>query len=120
MKSKLYLLAFVVPFFVSIGNVYAVNSLEKDETQSIDNANIGMAQAVTTAKQYVGGRAVHAEYEHHKDQSTFDVEVVKDKMIMKVNVDTTSGKVLSPVEDKDDEHKKLDKHHKAIKDNKVI
>lgn len=61
----------------------------------------------------------HAEYEHHKDQSTFDVEVVKDKKIMKVKVDPTSGKVISSVEDKDDEHKKHDKHHKADKRDKV-
>ena len=120
MKSKLYLLASVVPFVVATGSVYAANSLEKDATQAIDNTNIGMAQAVTTAEQYVGGKAVHAEYEHHKDQSTFDVEVVKDKKIMKVKVDPTTGKVLSSVEDKDDEHKKHDKHHKACKDDKVV
>jgi len=47
------------------------------------------------------------------------VEVVKDKKIMKVKVDPTIGKVISSVEDKDDEHKKHDKHHKADKRDKV-
>jgi uncharacterized membrane protein YkoI len=46
-----------------------------------------MAQAVTAAERYVGGKAVHAEFERHKDKSTFDVEVAKDKIIMKVKID---------------------------------
>ena len=118
MKSKFYLTAAAVLYAAVIGSAYADKSAESDAS-SIEDAKIGMAQAVTTAEQYVGGKAVHAEYEHHKDQSTFDVEVVKDKKIMKVKVDPTSGKVISSVEDKDDEHKKHDKHHKADKADKV-
>jgi uncharacterized membrane protein YkoI len=114
MKTKFYLTAAAVLYATVIGSAYAEN-----DASSIEDAKIGMAQAVTTAEQHVGGKAVHAEYEHHKDQSTFDVEVVKDKKIMKVKVDPTSGKVISSVEDKDDEHKKHDKHHKADKSDKV-
>jgi uncharacterized membrane protein YkoI len=114
MKRKFYLTAAAVLYAAAIGSAYAENN-----ASSIEDAKIGMAQAVTTAEQHVGGKAVHAEYEHHKDQSTFDVEVVKDKKIMKVKVDPTSGKVISSVEDKDDEHKKHDKHHKADKADKV-
>ena len=116
MKSKFYLIATAVPFVIAIASAYAANSLEKDATLTIDNTKIGMAQAVTTAEQYVGGKAVHAEFERHKDKSTFDIEVVKDKIIMKVKVDPTSGGVISSVEDKDGGHKK---HHTTDKHDNV-
>jgi len=112
MKNKFYLLATTVPFVIAIGSTYAANSLG-DDTLTIENSQIGMAQAVTAAEQYVGGKAVHAEFEHHKEKSTFDIEVIKDKKVMKVKIDSTSGKIISSVEDKDDEHEKHDKHHKA-------
>ena len=70
-----------------------------------------MTQAVTAAEQHVGGKASKAEYEQHKGQWVFDVEVVKDKTVMDVKVDPTSGKVLAAVEDKadhDDDHDKAD------------
>ena len=86
-----------------MGIVFAEN-----DVSSIEDAKNGLVQAVTTAKQYVGGKAVRTEYEHYKDQSMFDVEVVKDRKIIKVEIDPTSGKVISSVEDKDDEHKKHD------------
>lgn len=105
--KRVYLAAAAMLYATIIGSAFAEN-----DVSSIENSKIGMAQAVTTAEQHVGGKAVHAEYEHHKDQSTFDVEVVKDKKIMKVKVDPTSGKVISSVEDKDDEQKKHDKNDK--------
>ncbi|MHB8353123.1 MAG: PepSY domain-containing protein [Burkholderiales bacterium] len=105
MKSKFYLTTAAVLCAAVMSSAYAEKSMEKDSL-SIDDTKVSMAQAVTTAEQYVGGKAVHAEYEHHKDRSTFDVEVVKDKKIIKVKIDPTSGKVLSSFEDKDDEHHK--------------
>lgn len=105
MRSKLYQIATAVPFIIVIGSTYAANSLGND-TITIENSQIGMAQAVTAAEKYVGGKAVHAEFERHKDKTTFDIEVVKDKLIMKVKVDPTSGEVISSVEDKSEKHKK--------------
>lgn len=116
MKSYFNLTASAILYGVIISSAYAINSLGEEETLTIDNAKIGMAQAVTTAERYVGGKAVHAEFERHKDKSTFDIEVVKDKIVMKVIVDPTSGEVISSVEDNDDEHNKhpkSDKHGKA-------
>ena len=105
MKSKFYLTTAAVLCAAVMSSAYAEKSMEKDSL-SINDTKVSMAQAVTTAEQHVGGKAVHAEYEHHKDRSTFDVEVVKDKKIIKVKIDPTSGKVLSSLEDKDDEHHK--------------
>jgi uncharacterized membrane protein YkoI len=103
MKSKFYLTSAAVLYAIVISSAHAEKSVENDAL-TIEEAKIGLAQAVTTAEQYVGGKAVHAEFEHHKKQSTFDVEVVKDKKVMKVKVDSTSGKVISSVEDEEDEH----------------
>ncbi len=105
MKCKFYLTTTAVLCAAVIGSAYAEKSMDKDSL-SINDAAISMAVAVTTAEQYVGGKAIHAEYEHHKDRTTYDVEVLKDKKVMKVKIDPTSGKVLSSVEDKEDEHHK--------------
>jgi uncharacterized membrane protein YkoI len=105
MKHKFYLTTAAALCSAVIGCAYAESSSDKDGL-SINDARVGMGQAVTTAEQYIGGKAIHAEFEHHKDRTTYDVEVLKDKKVMKVKVDPTSGKVLSSVEDKDDEHHK--------------
>ena len=63
---------------------------------------IGMTQAVATAEQHVGGKASHVEYEQHKGQWVYGVEVVKDQKVMDVTVDPMSGKILASVEDKND------------------
>ncbi len=107
MKRKFYLIASVVPFAIAISSTYAADTI------TIENSQISMAQAVTAAEQYVGGKAVHAEFERHKDKSTFDIEVVKDKVIRKVKVDPMSGNIILFVEDKNDEHEKHDEHHKG-------
>lgn len=94
----------------AISNAYAANSTENDAL-AIEAAKISMTQAVTTAEQHVGGKTARAEYERHKDQWVFDVEVVKGKNVMDVKVDSLSGKVISAAEDKtdrDDEHDKAD------------
>ena len=87
----------------------------EEATLSIDNAKFSMAQAATTAERYVGGKAVHAEFERHKNWSTFDIEVVKDKIVMKVIVDPTSGQVISSAEDKDNVNYKQDKADWVVK-----
>ena len=111
MKQKIYAAAFVTLSAIAIGGAaYAAKSAENDAL-AIASAKIGMTQAVTAAEQHVGGKASKAEYEQHQGQWVFDVEVVKDKKVMDVKVDPTSGKVLAAVEDKadrDDEHDKAD------------
>ncbi len=110
MNRKFYLAALALLSATAIGGAYAANSAENDAL-AIAGAKIGMAQAVTAAEQHVGGKASKAEYERHKGQWVFDVEVVKDRKVMDVTVDSTSGMVLAAVEDKadhDDDHDKAD------------
>ncbi len=109
MKQKLiYLAAFAALSATVVAGAYAAKSSENDAF-AIATAKIGLAQAVSTAEAHVGGKAARAEYERHKGQWVFDVEVVKDKTVMDVAVDANSGKVLSAVEDKADRDDDNDK-----------
>ena len=110
MKRNIYLAALAAISAIAIGSTYAATSAENDAL-AIASAKIGLTQAVTAAEEHVGGKASKAEYERHKGQWVFDIEVVKDKKVMDVTVDATSGKVLAAVEDKadhDDDHDKAD------------
>ncbi len=111
MRQKIYAAAFVSLTAIAIGSAaYAAKSAENDALDR-SGATIGLTQAITAAEQHVGGKASKAEYERHKGQWVFDVEVVKDKQVMDVTVDATSGKVIAAIEDKadhDDGHDKAD------------
>jgi len=97
-----------------VGSVYAAQfddqSGENDAlviTNSMANAKVNLGQAVTTAEQQVGGKASHAEFEHHHDRPAFDVEVVKGNRVMDVKVDAINGQVISARADQadhEDEH----------------
>jgi uncharacterized membrane protein YkoI len=108
MKQKIYA-AFITLSAVAIGTTaYAAKSVDNDAL-AISGATIGLTQAITAAEQHVGGKAAKAEYERHKGRWVFDVEVVKDKKVMDVTVDATSGKVIAATEDKVDQDDKRDK-----------
>jgi len=84
------------------GAAYAANTDENDAL-GITDARISLTQAISTAEQHVGGKASSAEYEHEDGRWIFEVEVVKGRDVMDVEVDPTSGEVLSVVNDKVDE-----------------
>lgn len=110
MRQKIILATFAILSATAIVGAYAASSTENDAL-AIEAAKIGMTQAVTAAEQHIGGKAARAEYERHKGQWVFDVEVVKGKKVMDVKIDSTSGQVISAAEDKtdrDDEHDKAD------------
>ena len=110
MKRKFQLAALAALSAALIGSAYAAKA-EDNDAMAIANAKIDLTQAVSAAEQHVGGKASRAEYERHKGQWVFDVEVVKDKKVMDVKVDPTSGKVLAATEDKadhDNDHDQAD------------
>jgi uncharacterized membrane protein YkoI len=86
---------------IAAGSAQAATS--ENDALAIAGAKTGLVQAVQAAEQHVGGKASKAEYERHKGQWVFDVEVVKDRKVMDVKVDAASGKVLSAAEDKADQ-----------------
>jgi uncharacterized membrane protein YkoI len=108
MKRKLLVTAAAAA--LAVGAAHAANAAENDAL-AITGAKIDLAKAVAAAEQHVGGKASKAEYERHKGQWVFDIEVVKDKKVMDVKVDAGSGKVISATEDKadqDDDHDEAD------------
>ncbi|MBX9810609.1 MAG: PepSY domain-containing protein [Burkholderiales bacterium] len=110
MKRTVYLTALAALSATAIGTAYAAKAMENDAL-AIETAKIGLTQAVTAAEQQVGGKASRVEFEKHKGQWVFDVEVVNGKKVMDVKVDSTSGKVIAATEDKadrDDDHDQAD------------
>ena len=101
MKRKIYMAALAALSATTIGTAYAAKSADNDAL-AISGATISITQAVTAAEQHVGGKASRAEYERHKGQWVFDVEVVKDTKVMDVKVDPVSGNVIAATEDKTD------------------
>lgn len=110
MKRKIYMAALAALTATAVGSAYAAKSAENDAL-AISGAKISLTQAVTAAEQHVGGKASRAEYERHKGQWVFDVEVVKDTKVTDVKVDPVSGSIIAATEDKtdhDDGHDKDD------------
>ncbi|TCV85368.1 PepSY domain-containing protein [Sulfurirhabdus autotrophica] len=106
MKHIVKLVVLSVLSAAAIGTAFAAKSLENDAL-AVTAAKVSITQAIAAAEQHVGGKASRAEYERAKGQYVFDIEVVKDKNVMDVEVDPTSGKVIAAVEDKNDH----DDHH---------
>jgi uncharacterized membrane protein YkoI len=109
MNRRLYPAIVAAAVAVAVGGAYAATSSKENDALAISTAKIGLSQAVSAAEQHVGGKASRAEYERHKGQWVFDVEVVKDHTVMDVKVDPATGKVAAATEDKadkddDDDH----------------
>jgi uncharacterized membrane protein YkoI len=91
----------------AFGGAYAGANSKENDALAVSTAKIDLTKAVAAAEQHVGGKAAKAEYERHKGQWVYEIEVVKDQKVMDVKVDATSGSVISATEDKVDK----DKHH---------
>ncbi len=100
-KQARYMAAFLVLSAAIFGTAYAAKVTENDAL-AINTAKTSLIQAITAAEQHVGGKASSADYEQHKGKWVFDIEVVKDKTVMDVKVDATSGKVIVATVDKID------------------
>lgn len=99
MKHKPYQTAAITTLcLASLGGAYAANTMENDGV-AINDASIGLTQAISAAEQQVGGKASRAEYEREQGRWVFDVEVVKGNEVLDVQVDPISGKVLTAMND---------------------
>ena len=99
MKRKAYLAALAAFSTAAVvGTAIAAKSSGNDAL-AISNAEISLVQAVSAAEQHVGGKASRAEYERHKGQGVFDVEVVKGASVTDVKVDAANGKVIEATAD---------------------
>lgn len=103
MKHKLFQTAAITTLcLASLGGAYAANTAENDAL-AINDASIGLTQAISAAEQQVGGKASRAEYEHEQGRWVFDVEVVKGSEVLDVQVDPISGKVITAMNDPADQ-----------------
>lgn len=110
MKRKLYLATLAALSAAAIGSAYAAHPVDNDAL-AVEAAKISLTEAIAAAEQHAGGKASRAEYERHKGQWVFDVEVVKGKKVLDVKVDSASGKVIAAEEDRadhDDDHDQAD------------
>lgn len=84
--------------------VYARNNEQAtNEAAIMANAKITLAQAIATAEQQVGGRAVGTGIEDQDGTVYFEVQVVKGGARQKVLVDPQTGKIVKTVT-ADNEH----------------
>ena len=85
---------------------FAANTMESDTT-ALATATISLSQAISSAEQHTGGKAASAEFERTRAGWVYDVEIVNGSKNVDVRVDSTTGTVISVVDDKmdsDDEH----------------
>lgn len=76
---------------------------DQQEIAALQQARIGLAQAVNTAEQHVRGKALSAELEMEKGKPVYEVEVARGKQVMAVEVDTQTGNILKTVSEVDEE-----------------
>jgi uncharacterized membrane protein YkoI len=91
---------------------FATDDDEKQRADALAKASITLSEAVTRAEAKTGGKALEAELEVKKDQAFFEIETVKDGVVVEVKIDAKSGEVTSTEEEKD---KKPSKEAEAIK-----
>jgi uncharacterized membrane protein YkoI len=95
----------LIPAVIAAVSISASAYSAENDALAISAAKIDLVKAVAAAEQHVGGKASKAEYERHKGQGVYEIEVVKDKNVMDVRVDATTGSVISAKEDRADKGK---------------
>ncbi len=94
MKPKYVLVAMAAMIFATLGSAYEAKSL-RSAAVPIAVTRVGLATAVATAEQHMGGKALSAEYDRHKGQWDVDVEEGGGKRVMDVEVDAMSGVIVA-------------------------
>ncbi|WP_333877943.1 PepSY domain-containing protein [Methylobacter sp.] len=67
---------------------------EAGKLQLFSQAQISLSEAIKTAEQKTGGKALEAELDDDSNAVQFEVEIVKDGRIHEVKVDGKTGTVL--------------------------
>lgn len=68
---------------------------EQQEAVAVQNAKISLAQAISAAEQYTGGKAIDSGIENHDGKVLgYDVKVIKSGAVQQVLVDMGTGHVL--------------------------
>jgi uncharacterized membrane protein YkoI len=104
-NRTLYAAAAVVVAVAIGGGVYAAQSQDHDApaiAMALAAVKIDIIEAITAAERHVDGKAASAELERENGRWLYEIEVIKEKVVMEVKVDSESGQVISAIEEKDD------------------
>jgi uncharacterized membrane protein YkoI len=78
----------------AVGSTYEGKSVRILTSETVA-PKIDLAGAVSTAEQYMGGKAISAEYDQRNGQWVVDVQEFGDKKLLDIEVDAESGKVVA-------------------------
>ena len=99
--QKILTAAFTTLALATGGLAYAESSPAK--RAALQNAPVSAAQAVKTAADKIGGRAIKVDFEHKLNRSYYDVDVVRGNDTHEVRVDAKSGQIVRSEIDRDDD-----------------
>src|SRR5688500_17036022 len=75
---------------------------DQEELDLFLQAKVMLTQAIATAEQHLGGRAIGAKLDDDSFKPAYEVIVVKDNRVYDVQVDAVTNAVLGSREDPDD------------------
>jgi uncharacterized membrane protein YkoI len=75
---------------------------DQEELDLFLQAKVVLTQAIATAEQHLGGRAIGAKLDDDSFKPAYEVTVVKDDRVFDVQVDAVTNAVLGSREDMDD------------------
>ena len=75
---------------------------DQEELDLFLQAKVMLTQAIATAEQHLGGRAIGAKLDDDSFKPAYEVTVIKDNRVYDVQVDTVTNAVLGSREDPDD------------------
>ena len=84
------------------GAIAAAARADQDELRLAAEAKVVLTQAIATAEQHLGGRAIGAKLDDDSFKPAYEVTVVKDGRVYDVQVDAVTNAVLGSREDTDD------------------
>jgi uncharacterized membrane protein YkoI len=70
-------------------NAFAQRDLRSpEERRAAEDTNVGLTEAIRTAEQEAGGRAVEIDFEYEGRMTIYEIDVLRDGRTYKVYVDT--------------------------------
>jgi uncharacterized membrane protein YkoI len=84
------------------GLTAAAARADQDELRLAAEAKVMLTQAIATAEQHLGGRAIGAKLDDDSFKPAYEVTVIKDNRVFDVYVDAVTNAVTGSREDMDD------------------
>ena len=85
-----------------VGAAAAAARADQEDLRLFAEAKVVLTQAIATAEQHLGGRAIGAKLDDDSFKPAYEVTVVKDNRVFDVQVDAVTNAVLGSREDMDD------------------